>query len=402
MTTITIQRPKLHSAQRQVWDDPTRFHVMACGRRFGKSRLGSLLCVDYALRGKRAWWVAPSYPMASIGWRMLKRLAVQVPNVEVREVDRVITMPTGGTIQVRSADNPDSLRGEGLDYLVMDECAFIKEDAWSQALRPALSDRMGRALFISTPKGRNWFWRLWALGQQGGDEWHSWQFPTSSNPFIAASEIEAARAHLPERVFRQEYLAEFIDDAGGVFRRVMEAATATPQERAVAGHSYVMGVDWGKHQDFSALAVLDLETRELVCLDRFNQIDYTVQTNRLKALAERFRPVNIVAESNAMGDPLIEQLRRDGLPVTPFQTTHATKTAAIDALALAFERGDIRIVPEAVLVNELQAYEMQRLPSGLLRYTAPAGMHDDTVMALALAWAAEPVAMDRAENPFYR
>lgn len=400
MPTIRIDATP-HPGQAAVHHSPARFKVLDCGRRWGKTRLGVMECLDVAAKRGRAWWVAPSYKMSEVGWRPLRRMAGRIPGADVRKVDRQVLLPGGGEVAVRSADNPDSLRGEGLDFVVMDECAFMHEDAWSQALRPALSDRMGRALFISTPKGRNWFWRLWVLGQQGGDEWRSWQFPTSSNPFIAASEIEAARAHLPERVFRQEYLAEFIDDAGGVFRRVMEAATATPQERAVAGHSYVMGVDWGKHQDFSALAVLDLETRELVCLDRFNQIDYTVQTNRLKALAERFRPVNIVAESNAMGDPLIEQLRRDGLPVTPFQTTHATKTAAIDALALAFERGDIRIVPEAVLVNELQAYEMQRLPSGLLRYTAPAGMHDDTVMALALAWAAEPVAMDRAENPFY-
>lgn len=385
MTTITIQRPKLHSAQRQVWDDPTRFHVMACGRRFGKSRMGSLLCVDYAIRGKRAWWVAPSYPMASIGWRMLKRLAIQIPGAEVREVDRIITMPTGGTIQVRSADNPDSLRGEGLDYLVMDECAFIKEDAWTQSLRPALADRQGRALFISTPKGRNWFWRAW-MRSESDPEWRGWQFPTSANPFIVASEIEAARQLLPERIFRQEFLAEFIDDAGGVFRHVMDAATATRQEQPTPGHAYVFGVDWGKHNDWTVITVLDITDKSAVYVDRFNQIDYTLQAGRLKALAGRFQPVTIIAESNSIGEPVIEQLRRDGLPVQPFQTTNATKTAAIDALALAFEQDAIRIVNDPVLVGELQAYEMERLPSGLLRYSAPEGMHDDCVMSLAIGW----------------
>ncbi|MCB0246697.1 MAG: hypothetical protein KDI12_25020, partial [Anaerolineae bacterium] len=145
-------------------------------------------------------------------------------------------------------------------------------------------------------------------------------------------------------------------------------------------------VDWGKHNDFTVLAVVDMQTNELCYLDRFNQIDYAVQTSRLKALASRFQPVTIIAESNAMGEPIIEQLQRDGLPVQAFKTTNATKTAVIDALAMAFEQGAIRILNDPVLVGELQAYEMERLPSGMLRYSAPEGMHDDTVIALALAW----------------
>jgi hypothetical protein len=121
-------------------------------------------------------------------------------------------------------------------------------------------------------------------------------------------------------------------------------------------------------------------------LERFNQIDYAVQVGRLRALCERFRPAVVVAERNSIGEPLIEQLQREGMPVQPFQTTNASKTVAIEALALAFERGEIAILADPVLVGELQAYEMERLPSGLVRYSAPAGMHDDTVMALALAW----------------
>ncbi len=386
MPTMTVTLPKLHSGQERVAHHPARFHVLACGRRWGKTRLGSLRCTAVALEGGRAWWVAPSYPMASIGWRLIKRLAQQIPGMEKREVDRIISLPGGGTVQVKSADNPDSLRGEGLNFLVMDECAFIKEAAWSEALRPALSDRLGHAMFISTPKGRNWFWRLWQRGQEGGAEWQSWQLPTADNPYIVPSEIEAARLNLPERIFAQEYLAEFIDDAGGVFRRIMDAAIAKAQERTYKDHQYVMGVDWGKYNDFTVLALIDAATNELVALDRFNQIDYALQIGRLMALYERFEVTSIVAERNSMGEPLIEQLQREGLPVSPFITTNASKAEAIDALALAFERGDIKILPDPVLIGELQAYEMERLPSGLLRYSAPEGMHDDTVMALALAW----------------
>lgn len=400
MSELTIALPRLHSGQRAVWEDPARFHVLACGRRWGKSRLGALRCIAEALGGGRAWWVAPSYPMAAVGWRMIKRLAVQIPGVDVRQVDRLVELPTGGSVQVRSADKPDSLRGDGLDYLVMDECAFIKEEAWTEALRPALADRQGRALFISTPKGRNWFWRLW-MGADG-EETRAWQFTSYDNPFISAAEIDAAKAGLPERVFAQEFLAEFLDDAGGVFRRVVEAATATVQEQPVAGHDYAIGVDWGKVNDFTVLTVLDLTTSAVVYVDRFNQIDYQVQLGRLSGLVERFHPLTIIAERNSMGEPLIEQLQRSGLPVQAFQTTNATKTAAIEALALAFERGDISIIPDPHLIAELQAYEMERLPSGLVRYGAPAGMHDDMVMSLALAWQAIGAAVQvLPDNPFY-
>ncbi|GIK73818.1 MAG: hypothetical protein BroJett021_28060 [Chloroflexota bacterium] len=386
MTQLAVTLPPLHEHQRIIAEHPARFRVLACGRRWGKTRLGALLSCVAALRRGRAWWVAPSYKMAAVGWRLVQQLGRQIPGAALRQTDKLLSMPGGGTVQVRSADDPQSLRGEGLDFLVMDECAFIPEAAWTEALRPALADRQGRALFISTPKGRNWFWRLWQMGQPPNAQWASWRFATATNPFIQPEEIEAARGSLPERVFRQEFLAEFIDDAGGVFRRVAEMATAAPEDVGTPGDEYVIGVDWGKHNDFTALAVLNTGRRALVHLDRFNQIDYAVQLKRLRALYERFRPVAIIAERNSIGEPLIEQLQREGLPVQPFMTTNASKTVAIEALALAFERGDVRIVADPVLVNELQAYEMERLPSGLMRYSAPEGLHDDTVMALALAW----------------
>lgn len=387
MAALTIQLPELHEGQRAIWNHPARFQTCAAGRRYGKSRLASLWCIVGALQGQRAWWVFPSYPMAAVGWRMLKRLAVQIPGATMREVDRLIEFPSGGIVQIRSADNPNSLRGESLDRLVMDEAAFMREEAWTEALRPTLSDRRGRAVFISTPKGRNWFWRAWQLGQGDDPDWHSWQFPTVSNPHIDPAEVEAARRNLPERIFAQEYLAEFIEDGGGVFRRVMEAATAEQEDGAQERDEYLIGVDWGKLNDFTCLAVLNTTRRRLVYLDRFNQIDYAVQLDRLGTLYHRFRPTSIIAERNSMGEPLIEQLRRLGFPVQAFQTTNTSKTAAIEGLALAFEQGALSIINDPILVGELLAYEMERLPGGLIRYGAPDGMHDDTVMALALAWA---------------
>ena len=375
-----------HAGQATVHNDPARFKVLACGRRWGKTRLGVNECIQVAARGGRAWWVAPTYKMTEVGWRPLRQLAMRL-GWQVRLSDHVVTAANGGEVVIRSTDNYDALRGDGLDFVVLDECAFIAEQAWTEALRPALSDRLGRAMFISTPKGHNWFWRYWNLGQDATQqEWRSWQFPTASNPFIKASEIEAARRSLPERTFEQEYLALFMDDGGGVFRRVLDAATLEQQEQPTPEHSYVFGVDWGKSDDFTVIAVWDTTTNDLVYLDRFNQIDYAFQRGRLMALAQRFAPRVIYAESNAMGDPIVEQLRRDGLPVRGFATTNATKTAIIEALALAFEQGSIHIINDPVLVGELQAYELSRTPSGMTRYEAPEGMHDDCVMAAAIGY----------------
>lgn len=385
-TRVTIDaRP--HPGQALVHRDGARFKLLACGRRWGKTRLGVNECLDVAAKGGRAWWVAPSYKMSEVGWRPLRQIAGKI-GAEIRKVDRQVILPGGGEVSVRSADNPDSLRGEGLDFVVVDECAFVPELAWTEALRPALSDRQGRAMFISTPKGRNWFWRLWQRGMDDTQgEWRSWQFPTSGNPFIAPTEIDAARRDLPERIYLQEYEAQFLEDAGGVFRRVMSVATATeadPEE----GHEYVMGVDWGKSNDFTVLAVGDLTAGRMVYLDRFNQIDYRVQRQRLQALADRYDPGVIIAESNSMGEPIIEQLQYDGLPVRGFTTTNATKAQIIEGLALAIERGEIALLNDPTLIAELQAYEMDRLPSGMVRYGAPEGMHDDTVMATALMYEA--------------
>ena len=392
MTTIAM--PPLHATQKPVKQSKARFRVLACGRRWGKTRLGSAECVGVGLMGKRAWWIAPSYKMANVGWRLIRRLAAQIPGADIKRGEKAVYFPGGGEVAVRSADNPDSLRGEGLDFAVLDECAFIKDSVWPESIRPALSDRKGGAMFISTPKGRNWFWRLWVAGNDDkiGD-WKSFHFSTTDNPYIDPEEVATAKNSLPSRVFQQEYLAEFIDDAGGVFRGVMAAATSTEQQQAIDNHEYVIGVDWGKHNDFTVISVFDMDEQRQVLLDRFNQIDYSVQRGRLMAIANRFNDPLVVAERNSIGEPILEQLRNDGLRVwhdhagkPGFYTTVSNKQNLINDWALAFESGNAKILMDDVQIAEHQAYEMERMSSGNFRYNAPSGMHDDTVIASALAW----------------
>lgn len=381
-TTIDAQP---HAGQLEVHNSEARFKVLSAGRRWGKTRLGVNECLDAASKGGRAWWVSPSYKTSEVGWRPLRQIARKIPNAEVRLVDRMVTLPGGGFVAVRSADNPDSLRGEGLDFVVMDECAFMQREAWTEAIRPALSDRLGKALFISTPKGRNWFWENYQRGINGEQGWQSWTYPTSTNPFIDKGEIEAAKRDLPEIIFRQEYLAEFVDDQGGVFRRVQEAATLEAQEPQ-EGRQYVAGVDVAASVDFTVVTVLDAESKEMVYLDRFNRVDYPVLIDRLDSVYKRYNLTSMVVESNSIGRPVIDELVTRGLNIVPFTTTSATKQAIIQSLQSAFENGQIQVLNDPVLIGELLSFESKRNASGSFSYSAPSGMHDDCVMSLAIAW----------------
>jgi phage terminase large subunit-like protein len=342
--------------------------------------------IEHALAGQVCWWISPTFRMADDVWRGLKAWLAPVPHEKDQSMRR-LDFPNGGVIRVQSGHDPDALRGAGLDFAVLDEAAYLHPDVWRAAIRPALADRIGEALFLSTPNGRNWFWSVWMRGQNPTHpDWKSWRFPTAANPLIDPAEVAAARDLLPERLYRQEYEAEFLADAGSVFRNVEAAATVEPGSEPQPGARYLFGVDWARDQDYSCVAVLDATSRRLVALDRFNEIGWNLQRGRLVALYERWQPEAIWAEANSVGGPNIEALQAEGLPVIAFQTTVASKPPLIESLALALERGELAILNDPVLIGELQAYAMERLPSGRIRYSAPSGEHDDTVIATALAW----------------
>jgi len=399
-TTITIEA-KPHPGQAAVHDHPARFKVLAAGRRWGKTRLGVHECLDVAANGGRAWWVAPNYKMGEVGWRPLRRMGSKI-GAEVRKVDRQIILPNGGDVTVRSADDPDSLRGEGLDLVVMDECAFIQEAAWTEALRPALSDRLGGVIFISTPKGRNWFWRLWQRGTGDDPNWKSWRLPTSDNPYIEASEIEAARLTLPELTFEQEYLAVFLENEGAVFRNIGACVGAPLIPEPHEGHRIVAGVDWAKQQDYTAISIGCADCRVEIAKDRFNKIDYHYQYKRLASLFHQWHVDNGLIEVNSIGAPGFEALQREGLPVMAFDTTSSSKPPLIENLALTFERAEWQFQADPIWTGELEAYERKVSPiTGRSQYSAPDGMHDDTVIARALMVKCGSSGTITMPNPFY-
>lgn len=183
------------------------------------THLGVLLCIVAAAKGGRAWWIGPNYPIAEIGWRLLKLLVGPIPGVEIREADRIVNFPNGGVIQVKSADRPESLRGDSLDLAVFDEVADIRAEAWYESIRPALADRKGSAMFIGTPRGQsNWFYDLF-LAAEGLPGWDRWQMPTIANTAVPnlVEEVEAARRDMHPIIANQEFDAEFVTSGGSIF-----------------------------------------------------------------------------------------------------------------------------------------------------------------------------------------
>jgi len=209
--------------QAEIWRNMRRFTVVAAGRRFGKTRFAVLYMFVQALRKRGVyWWVAPTYKIMLPAWRLMRYLAWTI-GARINKTERVIELRNGSFIEFRSGDDPQSLVGEGLSGLVVDEAGKVNlELAWNESLRPALADNLGWAIFIGTPKGKNTFYELYKLGEPGPDQrpdWASFTFTSYDNPRVAASEIDAARDLLPEIVFSQEFLAMFVQAEGSVFKR---------------------------------------------------------------------------------------------------------------------------------------------------------------------------------------
>lgn len=240
MATKRIILPSLFPAQKSIASHQARFKSVACGRRFGKGVLGILLCFLGALtcfsippRAGFCWWVCPSYQSASFssGWRIAQRIAEQIPGCEVHQQAKSITFANGGWVQFKSAEEPDGLRGEGIDFCIVDEAAHVKKlkDIWELCLRPTLSDRKGKAMFISTPRGFNYFNDLYKRSETD-QEWASFHFTSKDRPSFDPLEYDAAKAELPGLVFRQEYDAEFVQLAGSLFKReYLEVIDAAPR-----------------------------------------------------------------------------------------------------------------------------------------------------------------------------
>lgn len=391
-----------HEPQRRIHRSSARFRVVCCGRRFGKTTAAAFEALCVALMGGWTMIVAPTYDLAHLVFREVHRLSLlgDLPSLVTYSREsrgrQEIGLATGGRVFVRSSDSPISLVGEGLDLIVFEEAASESDpEIWTRYLRPTLLDRAGAAVFISTPRGDDWFKGLWDRGEAGERGYCSWRFPSAANPHLDKAMIEEDRIDLDADTFRQEYLAEFLDAAGAVFKGYRSAATAVWRDEP-GGGSYAMGVDVAQFHDWTVCAIVDLATREIVHLARFNMLGYPEQAAEILALSQRWgAPILIDASNNYS---FYEQIRDAcrWTRVEPFTFTAQSKAALMNDMKVDLEQGTLRLpAPDQldeegqrlarIALSEIGSYRYERTASGTLKMNAPSGRHDDCVVAIALA-----------------
>ena len=381
---------KPHPKQKIIHDCRVRFRALCTGRRFGKSVLASREAIfNLFVENQRGWIVAPNYELCKKVFReIIILLNTHFPKYILKqsEANNYIKLVTGSELVGKSADNPVSLLGEGLDFLIIDEAASIKKEVWQEYLRPTLADKEGWALFISTPKGKNWFYEEFVRGQDRKiKDIQSWNFLTSDNPYIPREEIKQAKRTLPKRVFLQEFQGVFIEDIGGVFRGVRDCISGRLEEPD-PNRSYVMGVDLAKYQDFTVVIVMDKVNKQVVYFDRFHKLDWNFQKNKIANVIRRYNNCQCIIDATGIGDPIYDDLNRLGLNIVPYKISGTSKKPLIENLSLNIQDGLIKYPDIPELINELNIYAYkQSSTTGHTAYSAPEGYHDDIVIALALA-----------------
>jgi len=385
---------KLLKWQQTVFKDQTRFKVIAAGRRCGKSRLSAVTLLIEGLNcpeGSSVMYVAPTLGQArTIMWDLLMDLGK--PVIKSAHINNLeITLVNNRKILIRGADNQDSLRGVSLSYLVMDEVAFIKSEIWERVLRAALSDKKGRAMFISTPSGRNHFYDWFQLGQSGDDEdWKSWHFTTADNETIDPKEIEAAKRTLSSFAFNQEYLSSFNNAGAGLFNEEWIKFGDEPEIG-----SWYIAVDLAgfedvaksanatkKRLDQSAIAVVKVTDDGTWFVDKIEAGRWDIQTTALNILKNirEYEPLAVGIERGALKNAVLPYLsdlmRKNNCYAHILDLTHGNKKKVdriVWGLQGRFEHG-------RVILNAEEDFD--EFVDQLLMFPT-SNVHDDLVDALS-------------------
>lgn len=385
--------PKLHPGQQQIFDHPARYKVVAAGRRWRKSSLGATVAVDRMAQGLRGFWTAPTYPLTSATWRIVRGLVEQIPGRVIHDADMRLELPTGGRMQFRSTKDPDSLRSEGLDFLIMDESAYSPERAWQEVLRPALIDRQGEAWFLSTPAGYNWFAEKFNQKLTG---WASWQKPTWDNPHIAKEEIELARLDMTELAFLQEIEAKFVDVGAGRFNtewfRYFEIRSIDGQRWYLVGGKRYRDIDCTRYvvidpavsvretADFSAIGAIaqtpDGDTLVLDVIRRRIEGPDIIPT--VERLMRKWDCTVVHIETVAFQLALFQEAKRRGLAAKKLKADRDKASRAMP-LEVKLRNGQVYFNEEGGWVRELERE--------LIMFTGDpkTDVHDDQVDMLAYA-----------------
>jgi predicted phage terminase large subunit-like protein len=378
MSDIKLILPRPHQAQVTILREARRYNVLACGRRFGKTTLGGNLLADPVLKAARSVaWFAPTYRLLEEAYNDHKRIYQPVIRRAVQTPAPRIELITGAAIDYWTLDDPSTVaRGRKYQRVVIDEAAMARhlEEAWTEAIRPTLTDWRGDAFFLSTPKGRNFFSVLYDLAE-ADPEWARWQMPTTSNPYIDPAEVEAAASSLPSIAYRQEYLAEFVDAAGARIKREWLRTGTAPD-----GLSCVMGVDLAistkAEADYTAAVVLSRGDDGMVYIRDAARIraPFDGVLRFVQDMAAKHQPVSIGIEQVQYQAAVIQELlRRTKLPVRGIRPDR-DKVTRFGALEARYEQGLVVHAPDlpAWFADEVLSF--------------PVGRHDDAVDATAYAW----------------
>lgn len=371
---IRLRRP--HPAQELVIHDARRFNVLVCGRRWGKTELLINRLVHPMLAGRPVAWFAPNEKYFDEVWREANKVLAPIITRSDSQKKR-LEVTTGGVMDFWTLHNTDD-PGRGRKYarVAIDEAAIVPshrlEVQWNEAIRPTLTDYEGDAFFASTPKGVNYFHELYQRGQRGEEGWASWQMPTTANPHIKPSEVEAARGELPNAVFRQEYLAEFVTDFGAVFK---PPAYYEPSELPRDGFREATGCDFAytsKAGDWTVFLTGRLYNGIIYVTDLYRaQAEATEWAARLRAVPSPF------AFIGGQESGIAAFLRKDYGIALKTERAVSDKLARAHPVATAWNRGEVRLPKGAPITTEIEAEA--------LAFTGDSKVdaHDDIVDALA-------------------
>ena len=402
LTTPTLPTP--NKPQRTALTAPARFVVNNWGRRTGKS-LGGLLKLYASAKKKPGglfWWVWPTLKSGrAFGWRQFV-VPLLSAHATIREGEMTAVLPNGARIVVVGADreHAQQLRGAAVDGAVLEECRNMLRFVWAEVVRPALLTTRGWCWFNSTPRGRDWFYKLSAFAKTTAARERGWlylHFTSYDNDRNDPREIDDLKADLTPREVDQEIYAKFLTDGGTVFDNVEKLCIGAPQ--SPNGGRYVMGIDFGRQADATVVSVVDQKTRTQVFIDSWTRTDFETQEARILALVEEWRPMIVVPEYNSFGGPLCERFEyQHGVALFPnhddrpsgFYTTNESKAELVRTLMLAMSRKTWTLLNDDTLKGELVSFEESRTKVGGRRFAAPEGLHDDHAMATMLSvWGAE-------------
>ena len=381
----TIKGYKPHPNQREIHDainkGSEKYYALNIGRQFGKTLLGINQLLYWAIndRGCQIAWVTPVYKQGKKVFAELERATKNSGLFEFNKSDLRVT-GFGSSIEFFSGERPDNIRGNTFHYMVVDEMAFTRPELWNEVLSATVMVKGRKVIFISTPKGKNHFHTL--CMQPNYDPRYKYiHFTSYENPMIAPEELEERKRSLPDHIFRQEYMAEFIDNASGLFKNVRQSAGTWTK----GGKCYA-GLDIGRADDYTVLTILT-EKGEMIYVNRWRHDEWNKIIDKVADVIRAYQAVTLI-EVNNQGDIFFEMLstRLRNL-VNPFTTTSKTKPVIIEDLALAFEQADVKVADEQWLIDELENFTYIYNPNTRsVQYSAPQGLHDDGVISLALAW----------------